>query len=180
MCCRWCSALGSMLSYFRFAPPVAEGLSSNGRGRRWYALAIVLYVLALFSKTAVVALPAVLAVLYWWKRGRLDAGKSCDWRRFSPLGSSWRLSRCGSRRTTSAQGEAWQLPLGSRVLLAGRALWFYIGKLLWPYPLMFFYPRWSMDPHAWWQYQFPLAAVGAAVGLWLLRGRWGAGLWRRI
>ena len=65
-------ALGSMLSYFRFAPPNAdEKPTATNHGARWYALAFGLYVLALFSKTAVVALPAVLVVLYWWKRGRL-------------------------------------------------------------------------------------------------------------
>ncbi len=74
-----------------------------------------------------------------------------------------------------AQGDGWALPFVSRILLAGRALWFYVGKLVWPYPLMFFYPRWPIDSHLWWQYLFPLAAVGIAVGLWLARRRFGRG-----
>ncbi len=32
-----------------------------------------------------------------------------------------------------------------RVLLAGRAFWFYLGKLLWPADLVFFYPRWDFS-----------------------------------
>ena len=44
-----------------------------------------------------------------------------------------------------AAGEEWSLPAVERVLIAGRSLWFYVGKLLWPHPLVFFYPRWHID-----------------------------------
>ncbi len=74
-----------------------------------------------------------------------------------------------------AEGEAWNLPLLERVLVAGRAWWFYVGKLAWPHPLIFFYPRWEIDTQQGWQYLFPLAAVGVMVGLWLARARIGRG-----
>ncbi len=35
------------------------------------ALSLALFMLALLSNSAVVALPPVLLVLYWWKRGRI-------------------------------------------------------------------------------------------------------------
>lgn len=169
-------ALASMLSYFRFAPADADRKPLKVHGGRWYVLAFLLYGLALFSKTAVVALPAVLAVLYWWKRGRLQGRDMVRLVPFFAVGIALSLVTVWvETHHVGAQGEAWQLPFGSRVLLAGRALWFYIGKLLWPYPLMFFYPRWSIDPRVWWQYLFPLAAVCAVVALWLLRGRLGRG-----
>ena len=62
------------------------------------------------------------------------------------------------------------------MLIGGRALWFYVGKLVWPHPLVFFYPRF-VDRRAivWWQYLFPVAAVAALVGLWLARGAIGRG-----
>jgi tetratricopeptide (TPR) repeat protein len=60
-------------------------------------------------------------------------------------------------------------------LIAGRAAWFYAGKLAWPQPLTFFYPRWTIDTSAWWQYLFPVAAVGLIAALWLARGRIGRG-----
>jgi tetratricopeptide (TPR) repeat protein len=62
-----------------------------------------------------------------------------------------------------------------RCLVAGRILWFYGGKLVWPWPLMFFYPRWVIDSHQGWQYLFPLAAMGVAVALWFTRHRIGRG-----
>jgi tetratricopeptide (TPR) repeat protein len=70
-----------------------------------------------------------------------------------------------------AQGEEWALSLLERCLIAGRALWFYAGKIIWPQNLTFIYPRWQIDPGVWWQHLFPLAAVATILTLWLLRER---------
>ncbi len=61
------------------------------------------------------------------------------------------------------------------MLVAGRAVWFYAAKLIWPVPLLFIYPKWQVDQRAAWQYAFPLAAVGVIVVLWLARTRLGRG-----
>jgi tetratricopeptide (TPR) repeat protein len=58
-----------------------------------------------------------------------------------------------------------------RCLIAGRAFWFYLGKLFWPAHLIFIYPRWNVSAAVWWQYLFPAAAVLLLAGLW----RW----WRQ-
>ena len=58
-----------------------------------------------------------------------------------------------------------------RFLIAGRAVWFYLGRLLWPGNLIFIYPRWHVSQTVWWQYLFPAMALVAAVALWTLRGR---------
>jgi tetratricopeptide (TPR) repeat protein len=55
---------------------------------------------------------------------------------------------------------------GARCIIAGRVIWFYVGKLLFPFPLLFSYGRWSIDPANLVGYLFPLAAlvvVGATV-----------------
>jgi tetratricopeptide (TPR) repeat protein len=74
-----------------------------------------------------------------------------------------------------AVGDVYDLTSVERLLIAGRALWFYAGKLVWPYPQAFFYPRWRIDPRAWWQYLFPASAVVVPIALWLARGRIGRG-----
>ena len=74
-----------------------------------------------------------------------------------------------------AGGADWALSFVQRCLLAGRALWFYAGKLIWPRQLTFVYPRWQIDAVAWWQYLFPLAALAVIVALWKLRSRIGRG-----
>jgi protein O-mannosyl-transferase len=57
----------------------------------------------------------------------------------------------------------------ARTLIAGRAAWFYVSKLIAPVNLAFIYPRWNIDVAAWWQYLFPLAAGGLVGALWMLR-----------
>ena len=63
-----------------------------------------------------------------------------------------------------------------RCLLAGRAIWFYLSKLVWPTNLMFIYPRWTLDPGVWWQWLFPIAALAMIILLWALRRKQGAPL----
>jgi tetratricopeptide (TPR) repeat protein len=58
-------------------------------------------------------------------------------------------------------------------LVAGRALVFYAGKLLWPTKLCFIYPRWSVAAASPWQYTYPLAVLTLAAGLFVARSRVG-------
>ena len=127
-----------------------------------YWLALGLFVLSLLSKTVTATLPAGLLVIFWWQRGRLS------WRRDAlPLLPWFGLgAACGlfsawvERLFVGAHGTAYALSLLDRCLLAGRVLWFYFTKLLWPANLTFIYPRWTVDAAAWWQWLFPLGAVG--------------------
>ena len=54
-------------------------------------------------------------------------------------------------------------------------MWFYAGKLLWPYPIALFYPRWSINAGSWWPYLFPALALAVPVLLWLARDKMGRG-----
>src|SRR5437773_10016537 len=62
-------------------------------------------------------------------------------------------------------------PPVDRCLIAGRAFWFQLGKLVWPSILVFVYPRWEINAAVWCQYLFPLAVLGLLGILWSLR-RW--------
>jgi len=44
---------------------------------------------------------------------------------------------------------------------------------VWPFELTFVYPRWTLDPRAWWQWLFPLGAVAVLAALAALRRRLG-------
>ena len=150
--------LGAALAWLRF--------ESDRRPRRW-AIATGWFVLALLTKTVTASLPAALLVLTWWRQGRLD------WRRdVRPL-LPWFAAALGmglltaqfERDLIGAQGADFTLDAVQRTLLAGRVVWFYLGKLLWPVDLLFIYPRWTVDAGVAWQWLFPLAALGLVGGL---------------
>ncbi len=91
------------------------------------------------------------------------------------LSSLWRpacSSRWWSGRWWARQGDAFDLGPIDRCLLAGRVIWFYLGKLFWPTHLLFIYPRWGINREEPWQYIFPLAALALLGFAWALRRRW--------
>jgi len=174
-------ALLSLSAYLRFDPledkavPDEAAVADKSRGR-WYAVSLLLFCAAMLSKTVVATLPAVILVITWWKQGRVsgrDVSRLVPF--FAVAVSLGLLTVWMEKSVVGAVGEEWALSPLDRVLLAGRALWFYAGKLVWPYPLAFFYPRFAIDDHVWWQYLFPLAALGVVAALWHWRTRLGRG-----
>jgi protein O-mannosyl-transferase len=169
-------ALSSIFCYWRFAPAEDETTAPNSTRYRFYLASLVLFVAALFSKTVVVSMPAVLLVILWWKRGQIVWGDVLPLLPLFAVGVSLGLITVWAEtHVVGAVGDEWTLTSVQRLLLAGRDLWFYVGKLAWPVPLTFFYPRWTIDGREWWQYLFPVAAVTAVAALWLARFRWGRG-----
>jgi tetratricopeptide (TPR) repeat protein len=162
------------LAYLRFAP-----LEQNDTGRQrwgWYRVALVLYIAALLSKTVTCSLPAALLLLCWWKKGRVQQGDISPLLPFFVLGVGLGLMTAWiEKHHVGAQGAEWSLTFADRCLIAGRALWFYAGKLVWPVHLTFIYPRWKIETGVWWQWLFPVAAVCVVAGLWLARWRIGRG-----
>jgi len=153
--------LGAALAYLRF---------DDTRGRAPYACALALFVLALLTKTVTATLPAALLVVLWWRRGRLG------WRRdVAPL-LPWLCvgAACGlftawaERRLIGAEGADFSLTALQRALLAGRAIVFYAGKLVWPTNLAFIYPRWTIDPRGAAAYLYPIAVLALLGALALL------------
>lgn len=143
------------------------------RSRSDYLRATAVFLCALAAKSATVVLPAAILVVLWWKRGRLslksDLVPLLPW--FALAGATAALTVRIEGRLIDAVAEDWTLGFVERILLAGRATWFYLGKLVWPAEIVFIYPRWRIDSTAPWQYLFPLAAAGLTVVLWFLRRR---------
>ena len=156
--------LGAALAYLHF---------DKSRRKQAYALALGLFIFGLLSKTVIATLPAALLVVLWWQRGRLT------WRRdvipllpfFVPGAAGGLLTAWIERTLIGAQGVEFQFTLVDRCLIAGRVIWFYLGKLLWPVDLIFIYPRWQVNQAAVWQYLYPLGVAALLAGLWLLRKR---------
>jgi tetratricopeptide (TPR) repeat protein len=68
------------------------------------------------------------------------------------------------------------LNLLERLLLAARALWFYVGKLIWPTKLTFSYPKWDISWTQPVQYLWLIAWAIVGWGMW----RWREKLGRRV
>jgi tetratricopeptide (TPR) repeat protein len=73
-------------------------------------------------------------------------------------------------------GPDWAQTFPERLIIVGRAIWFYLGKLLWPHPLIFIYPRWDVDSSTVVAYLPLLAAMAALIALWFVRAQWGRAL----
>jgi Flp pilus assembly protein TadD len=154
--------LAAALSYLRF--------DERRAARDWYRAA-AFSLLALGSKTVTATLPVALAVVIWWKRGVIS------WRRdLRPLVPFLLAGVAGGALTAwveysliGAQGAGYELRMFDRVLLAGRAVWFYLASLVWPAHLVFIYPRWTVTTAVWWQWLFPAALAAILALLWRLR-----------
>jgi protein O-mannosyl-transferase len=113
-----------------------------------YAGASLFFVLALLTKTVTATLPGALLVVLWWRRGtlrwRTDVLPLIPWilvGAAAGLFTAW-----VERKIIGAEGVEYELTLLERCLLAGRVVWFYLGKLVWPANLSFIYPRWTIQP----------------------------------
>jgi Flp pilus assembly protein TadD len=157
-------ALAATLCYLKF---------DENRSRWSYTLALGFFLLGLLSKTAIVTLPLALLVIFWWKRGAIS------WRRdvvplipfFFFSAATGLVTRWVEYGNIGYRASAIGLSPIDRCLIAGRAFWFYLWKLLWPSNLMFVYPRWEINAAVWWQYLFPVAVLVLLGILWSLR-RW--------
>ena len=156
--------LGAALVYLRF---------DRTRNWRFYFVTLGLFLLGLMSKTVIATLPAALLVVFWWQRGKLS------WKQdvlplipFFLVGIGAGLFTAWVEwKFVGARGSGYNFSIIDRLLIAGRAIWFYLGKLVWPVDLAFIYPRWHVSQTVWWQYLFPITALLVSVGLWLLSRR---------
>ncbi|HKP92578.1 MAG TPA: tetratricopeptide repeat protein, partial [Chthoniobacterales bacterium] len=69
------------------------------------------------------------------------------------------------------QGQLFAFGIPERVLVASRAIWFYLWKLIWPANLAFSYPRWSISATNARDYAWLLAAMMLAAIIWFWRPR---------
>lgn len=159
--------LSAALFYLRFAA---------NRTRGAYLCATFSFVLALLTKSVTATLPAALLLVTFFQKGRLnlrtDVLPLLPW---FALGAGFGLHTVWVERTLiGAQGPEFDLTLPQRIILAGRAVWFYFGKLVWPAELVFVYPRWTLDAAHAGSYLFPATAVALVAALtWVPRVRRG-------
>lgn len=153
-----------------------EGSVAGWKRWRFHALALVCFACALLSKTVTSTLPAALVLLAWWKQPKFRWRWILEVAPMLALGAGMALVTAWmEKQFVGASGPDWAFTPIDRLLIAGRVAWFYLGKFVWPHPMLFLYPRWTIDAHEAWQYLFPVAFVAAILALYFLRRRIGKG-----
>ena len=176
----WIAELKNVLMGFFFLLTLwmwIEYVDPTRRHRSLFYLgALVFYLLALFAKATACTLPAALLLILWLKE------KPISWRVWLEilpfialalgvglLAVWWEKYHQGTRVLVSLT------PI-ERVLVASRAVWFYLSKLFWPSDLIFIYPQWKIDPGSAVAYIGLIAAAATAVVIYFGHRFFGRGI----
>src|SRR4029077_9312978 len=146
----------------------------DGRTKRpwlFYVLALILYLLALSAKTTACTLPAALFLILWLQKKRISWERIFQVLPFFLFGTPSGLLAIWWERYHQGTSRAiftFLSPI-ERLLVASRAIWFYLSKLPWPSNLTFIYPRWDIAPTHLLNYAWLLAGVIVCGTIYFLR-----------
>jgi tetratricopeptide (TPR) repeat protein len=154
---------------------------------RWlhYVLSLVFFLLAMFAKTSVVAMPVVLLLYAWWKHGRVTVRDVVLAAPFFLISIVLGLVTIWYQHGRAIGQETIIVPpyfanglpsirgILSRLAVAGMSLLFYLWTIFWPANLLPIYPRWEIDPPKAWQLLPIPVILGGIWWFWQNRAGWG-------
>src|SRR6266513_1381298 len=138
---------------------------------RFYALALILYLFALSAKSTACTLPAALLLILWLQKKPINKPRLTQIAPFVIMGIGMGLLAVWWERYHQGTSRAiftFLSPL-ERVLVASRAVWFYLGKLIWPGNLTFIYPKWQISSTHLPDYMWLLVGIGLCGAIYFLR-----------
>ncbi len=138
---------------------------------RFYGLALIFYLLALSAKSAACTLPAALLLVLWLQKKPINKRRLLQIVPFVIMGIGMGLLAVWWERYHQGTSRAVFTFLGpmERVLVASRAVWFYLSKLIWPADLTFIYPKWTISSTHLGNYIWLLAGIGLCVAIYFSR-----------
>ncbi len=143
---------------------------------RYYRLALIFYVLALSAKSTACTLPAALFLILWLQKKRIDWPRVWQIAPFVVLGLTMGLIAVWwERYHMGTRGPLFVLGPLERLIVATRAAWFYLGKLLWPAKLTFIYPQWTITPSNPLAYIWLVAGIALCAAIYFARRYVGRG-----
>ena len=174
----WIAERKNVLSlFFYFAAMLYYLRYEATQERRSYWLALGLFTLALLSKTSVVVLPMILLLCHWWLRQRITWQNVLDTRPFFGLSLLFGLVTVWFQLHEVLLGEARETDtLLTRVLGGSWAVWFYLGKIIWPAKLSMIYPQWDIEAGKALSYLPGTLWVAMLFCCWWFRRTWGRAL----
>jgi protein O-mannosyl-transferase len=148
--------------------------------RTWifYCLGLSFYVLALSAKATACTLPGALFLILWLQEKPITMRRLIQIVPFVVLGIGMGLLAVWWERYHQGTNQGVFIFLSpiERILVASRAVWFYLSKIFWPSNLTFIYPRWNISAAHLLDYIWLLAGVGACVAIYFLRRYLGRGV----
>jgi tetratricopeptide (TPR) repeat protein len=161
--------LGAALAYLDYDDSRGAKITSS------YLLSVVLFLLAMLSKSTVVMFPFVLLLYAWWRRGRIGRRDLAASLPFFAISLALGAATLWFQHNRAMPGEQ-SVHLGgftARAAQAGLAGAFYLSKCLWPLGLLPIYPRGPAGP-AVLTALLPWGVLAIALGwLWTRRTSWG-------
>ncbi len=172
------AGLASLLCFLKLkeihppAPPDFGVAPPNERRLR--ITMTLLFVAAALFQPSIVTLAGVFPLILWWKRGKVERE---DLTELAPiLAFAGLLAAIGLvyPEFHHEGGPAAALNPLDRLIVSGRAVWFYVETILCPQPLLFVYPRWELTGDLW-MLVFSLALAAVITAMWRTRNRLGSG-----
>lgn len=173
--------LTSALLLVRFAGRIQDDGPGSATGQSvgsgtLYLLSLATFTLSLLAKTTGGVAPAAFLAILWWRFGKPKYPLIRALIPFFLLGASASLVIfLVEKHHAGAQGAAFSWTLAERFIIAGKNVWFYVWRLIWPVNLAFLNPVWRLDTRTFTSYA-PFALVLAVAGIaWSARKRAGTG-----
>jgi hypothetical protein len=168
----WVSEIKNTLSLPLFLLSLNAWLDTE-ENKSGYMRSVFYFLAAMLAKTSTVMLPLVLLLYCWWKRGHVTRQELKRMIPYVAIAITLGLVTVFSQNF-GQQGHG-SAPGGfvTRLIGAGTAIFFYLGKFILPINLLPIYPRWTLDPPSMLQVLSLPALAGLLFGLWTQRGSWG-------
>jgi tetratricopeptide (TPR) repeat protein len=139
-----------------------------------YLLSLGLFVCALLSKSITVSLPIAILLYVWWKNGRIRLNDLIPFLPFFVVATFiayFDVAFVNQRSSlTIISLTPWQ-----RVYIAGKSLWFYLEKLVYPLNLITIYPQWKLTVNLFTRFFYPITFLGFLGLLYTGRRYYGRG-----
>jgi hypothetical protein len=164
----WVSEIKNTLSLPLFLLSFDAWLDAEEKNSS-YLRSVFFYCAAMLAKTSTVMLPLVLLLYCWWKRGRITLQELIQTMPYFFIAAALGLY------TVFLQSHV-RVELGgfvTRLIGAGSAIFFYLGKFIFPATLMPIYPQWNLDAPSFLQVMALPTIVVLLFGLWTQRKGWG-------
>ena len=159
-----------LLSILFFVRHLADTNEKSAASLSWnYSLSLFFAAMAIASKSSTVILPIVLCLCAWWMRGRLGASSVVKMVPVFLLAISASLLSIWTQNLGPFGHESEPHTWLYRIATVGDAFWFYLGKLIYPQPLVMIYPLWQIDTSQGTAFLGAAATVLAGIFLWLNR-----------